>query len=125
MIHVTRWHPDTCSCVIDFEWDDTDPPTDRSHTFKQAVFLCPDHVGLKGPPLLDVVLEENTRKNRVLTLAQKLDPTIMSDDFEKNNVWWFDSKRTLHVRIPRLASQKAQFQNLANTTLGADGVQVE
>lgn len=27
---VTRWRPDTCGCVVDFEWDSDVPEADRA-----------------------------------------------------------------------------------------------
>ena len=64
MKQTTTWHPDTCDCIINYEWDDTDPPETRVHTPTGIVKKCAFHQGtsdIKGH--YDSVLEENVRKN--------------------------------------------------------------
>lgn len=38
----TRWRPDTCACVIDYEWDDDAPIEAREHV-PVAIEACPIH----------------------------------------------------------------------------------
>lgn len=33
----TTWHPDTCGCVIEYEWDEAAPHQSRVHTGVRAV----------------------------------------------------------------------------------------
>jgi hypothetical protein len=33
MLQTTTWHPDTCGCVISYQWDDAVPAEQRKHTF--------------------------------------------------------------------------------------------
>ena len=63
-LHTTRWSPDTCSCVIEYTWDDTDPQETRQHTLSTYVSRCAAHDAV-GPDSnrYDTVKEENTRKN--------------------------------------------------------------
>ena len=39
---VTRWRPDTCGCVVDFEWDDETPEEERAFTCI-AIEPCEQH----------------------------------------------------------------------------------
>lgn len=41
-IQTTRWRPDTCACVIDFQWDDTTPDIGRVHT-ASYIEACDPH----------------------------------------------------------------------------------
>lgn len=62
--HTTRWSPDTCSCVIEYEWDDLDPPETRTHTLFNYVNRCTAHTILPNDSDRYLsVKEENTRKN--------------------------------------------------------------
>ncbi|MDO8568377.1 MAG: hypothetical protein Q7R57_06655 [Dehalococcoidales bacterium] len=70
---VTRWSPDTCECVIDFEWDDADSPEARQHTHKTSIKTCPAHSQHHGKPEhFTVVTEENQLKNHTLVTAAQL-----------------------------------------------------
>ncbi len=40
--HLTRWRPDTCGCVIEYEWDDAEAEEARQHVPKK-IDACPDH----------------------------------------------------------------------------------
>lgn len=53
----TRWRPDTCDCVVQYEGD---------AVFVVADYVCPKHAGLDGQALLDKLLAHNRRKNHVL-----------------------------------------------------------
>lgn len=71
---VTRWSPDTCGCVFDYEWDDSETEDTRQHNFKQVVKECASHQHLQGnskKDMYDSSLEENRRKNG--TIAELLD----------------------------------------------------
>jgi hypothetical protein len=63
-IHTTRWSPDTCSCVIEYTWDDNDPPEARPHNLSTYVNKCAEHTILAADNTrYDTVKEENSRKN--------------------------------------------------------------
>ena len=54
-IRTIRWSPDTCGCVVDLMYDETDPTFERA----TLVTTCPKHAGKSGA---DIVLE-NRQKN--------------------------------------------------------------
>lgn len=62
--HVTRWSPDTCNCIIEYEWDDLDPPENRPHTLFNYINSCQAHSILPTDnDSYTTVKEENIRKN--------------------------------------------------------------
>jgi len=119
MKQVTRWSPDTCSCVLDFEWDDEEP--EGSHTIKAVVNRCGSHQAGPDKDIFNEVLSENTRKNKVFGLAQQLLPAVEVDDYD----WHFDTKRVLEVKVKNLGpAQRAQLQQDCNNKFGANKVKV-
>ena len=64
-IKTTRWKPDTCACVIDYEWDTTLSEADRVHTAVNVI-PCQVHAGLATPQQrYDTALLHCRRKNRL------------------------------------------------------------
>ena len=123
MLRVTRWSPDTCGCVLEFEWDDTQPESSRTHTYARTVATCPAHSGQVGPTLLASVKDENTRKNRVVTVTKALLPATTEDNY----LWWFDASRVLNVTLAGVTltpAQKTNFKNLFDSTFGAGKVRL-
>jgi hypothetical protein len=66
-IQITRWTPDTCGCIIEYQWDDTVDPALRTHTIKNVVNKCVVHTA-QGPDTnhFNVVLDENQKKNQAI-----------------------------------------------------------
>ena len=86
----TRWFPDTCSCQIDYEWDDALPPDARIHKPVSAI-ACGRHSA--DPHAM--VTAENTNKNRAIAAAvQALDLAPGDVSFS------FDAARTLRLHLP-------------------------
>jgi len=113
---ITRWSPDTCSCVLDIEWDDTEPESSRTHTIKAVVNRCGSHQAGSDEDVFKAVLSENTRKNRVFTLAQKVLPELTVEDYE----WSFDAKRVLEVKFTNMTpAQKARLQQDCDNQFGS------
>jgi len=72
-LQVTRWYPDTCDCVIDFQWDDTQTEATRTHSVKAIVKRCGAHRQIPDDKQhFSTVLEENQRKNKVIAQAALL-----------------------------------------------------
>lgn len=94
-VKITCWHPDTCGCVMDIEWDDTEPESIRTHRFKTIISKCPEHAGLSGRDVYEQVLSENTRKNLAFSEIQTVHPQITPDNY----LWFFDKERALQVSV--------------------------
>ena len=63
-IQITRWSPDTCDCIIEYEWDDSIPQDQRTHTLSNYVRKCAAHSTLASDTTrYQTVIEENPRKN--------------------------------------------------------------
>ena len=53
--HITRWYPDTCECVLEYN---------DEFQLKRVVQVCRRHAHLSGKALLQEALKENRGKNR-------------------------------------------------------------
>lgn len=65
-LNITRWSPDTCECVIDYEWDTDVSEEQRIHTAKTIVKKCDAHSTsdiLDKHDHFNTILGENRRKN--------------------------------------------------------------
>jgi hypothetical protein len=140
-IKTTRWYPDTCDCVFDYEWDDAQPESTRVHTFKDVVKECESHSHLQNnnkKDMYDSSLEENNRKNfTIFELLDKAaadfgepDPQSGAIILKKNiGVSWTWSgtspNRVLTFTVTgiTLTSQKrTQAQNFLNNRFGVGKV---
>lgn len=116
--HITRWHPDTCGCVVEYSWDDEVSEDDRTHTFSSVVETCAAHQHLPHPLVFAAVADENPRKNRVLARLAELHPEkrrkvadadgTQRDDWRPGEEpdWSFDKDRVLEVRVKGLTAGK-------------------
>jgi len=122
MLRVTRWRPDTCDCIFEYEWDDTQSQDARTHSFKKAVQLCEHHQTLLATKAYDEVISENSRKNTVFTLAQEIKSDIALEDY----TWSFDKIRKLKVGfLGKLkGAEKAQLKTLCSTRFEAGKIEV-
>lgn len=130
-LQVTRWSPDTCGCILEYEWNDTQPADTRVHSFKNAIHLCEYHLPfaiMKEKPLLgqgayDEVISENTRKNVVFADVQILFPSLMPENYN----WSFDTQRKLKVGflgISIISAQKKSLQDAFDAKFGKNKVEV-
>lgn len=65
VLKITRWSPDTCDCVLEYQWDDTQDENSITHTPVNVVNRCTAHQILPNTPtaVYNAVNEENPRKN--------------------------------------------------------------
>lgn len=110
MIKTTRWGPDTCGCVVDYEWSTETPPETREHRLTSVVRACPEHPGLTGAFLYSAIVGENRRKNTTQGIAQAINPNLTSQVYQ----WAFDANRVLEVSwlttVTGAAKQQIQQQ---------------
>lgn len=109
--HTTTWRPDTCNCEVQYEWDDAEPQETRQHTVKAVTRKCAAHQEHgHDAQVFTRLLNENSRKNRVLTeLAIQIPEAF--DEIIENGVsvkrikdgleckWTFDDRRRLVVDL--------------------------
>ena len=146
MLKVTRWSPDTCGCVLEYEWDTALEGSDRIHSFKRVVKLCPEHerLGLQSQAAYDQVMSENkldaaailpmqvddgvtgmlTGNNRAWGLI-KQELNLADEDIEKY-VWFFNESRQLQASVtqPIAAEKRQEIQAKLDTLLGAGKAKV-
>lgn len=118
-IQTTRWSPDTCACVHEYQWDDSVPADQRVHTAGNVINQCVFHTGLSAAAHFAKLQDENPRKNNIVgtILAQVASLTL--DDI----TWSFDGNRVLDISCPKLTTpQKNTLQTAANTRFGTGKV---
>lgn len=65
MRKTTRWHPETCGCVIDYSWDSDAAPEEI--TFKaERIVPCAAHAAILEVGGLDQTFEAILANNRAL-----------------------------------------------------------
>lgn len=122
MLKTTRWSPDTCDCVLEYEWDDALSENERVHNFKGATHLCEHHKALVAAEAYGQVLSENTRKNQAFGLAKEVKPELELEDY----TWSFDANRKLKAGfLGKLnATEKAAVQAKFDEEFGIDKAEV-
>lgn len=108
MKRVNVHKPDTCECVLVYEWDDQVPAEDRVHVpldqyfndrgelFK--TFRCPAHQVEDLYEHHAAVIAENQKKNLVVNKFK--------DQFQKEVAWGFDKDRNLEVAVENLSAEQ-------------------
>lgn len=100
MKHINRWYPDTCDCVIEYEWDDSEVENERTQRVVRFVKVCDAHQKLLAvnakiigngentevvmsqedkERLWKQVVDENKRKNYVLVEIMNQVPEITEE----------------------------------------------
>ena len=120
MLQVTRWSPDTCGCVLEYEWDDAVPADARTHTATSVVTRCAEHskMKLQSSDHFAQVLEENTGKNMAFEVVKSKVASLDVADFKYS----FDKDRKLVVDVDHLAVSAAEKLTLTaelNSKLGS------
>ncbi len=77
MRQITRWSPDTCSCVIEYEWDDAVDPSVRIHTVYNILSACHGHPGTPDQTF-KAAIAANQAKNNPPTLVSQAASFISS-----------------------------------------------
>lgn len=109
-MQLTKWSPDTCSCIIIYEWDKDLEPPERTHIIKEIVHACEAHEILSDPDIWTYVFRENTRKN--ISIDEIC--TYLETDYQKlleqfQFTWRFEGEgdsRILYVSLPTLGPQQ-------------------
>ena len=77
---ITRYSPDTCTCVIEYTWDDTTTESNRVHTVSNVIQKCPAHNTLSNSQVFNAVIEvENPRKNKTIEKILESGPNSLYD----------------------------------------------
>lgn len=105
MKHITRWSLDTCGCVIDYEWDDVQSEDMRVHKLSNVVMKCAAHSKYNGSKLYDVLVAENTHKNKTIGKIIEMFPNEFPVDADGNiyNLhkinFKYDDNRRLNIAV--------------------------
>ena len=98
-IRTTTWRPDTCGCVIEYDWDDAVPAAARVHSFRSCG-RCAIHQALAPTDAAAYALveAENKDKNRAVAAAIAAVPRLAGRHDEV--AWAFDGARALDIVLP-------------------------
>lgn len=137
MIQRTKWSPDTCSCVVEYEWDDSVSEELREH-IPVASIKCEIHKDKETHE--DVYLSlmaENQTKNialaEVLTSNEKLQEVTVDKDgnevieFKQGTQpeWEFDQDRNLIITTKQLdETEKGDTQEAVDTKVSESPITV-
>ncbi len=121
MIKTTTWGPDTCGCVVEYEWRADVPAELREHRLTLVVRTCPEHPGLTGLFLYSAIADENRRKNTTQGIAQAINPNLTPQVYQ----WAFDANRVLEVSwLTTEPVAKRQIQDQCDLQFGPGKVAV-
>lgn len=111
MKHTTRWSPDTCECVLEYEWDDAVPENERTHTPTTMIRACSAHASISDVTgKYNQILSENQTKNQALHEIIQNFPEVRKEVIDKNGTrfelkdeiiagWSFDEDRKLKLNF--------------------------
>lgn len=105
---ITQWRPDTCECVIDYEWDDLDPQETRQHIVSEVHKKCEAHRNINNPgEVFATVTGENVLKNRAFA---KICEVVgkRGEEMLEEVTFSFDAERKLSFDVKGIT--KAQRQ---------------
>lgn len=143
MIRTTLWKPDTCSCEIEYSWDDTVPQDQRVHTPVRSVRKCAAHAAATTPVVHHAdLMDENPRKNKAEARLLAAFPAVLGFSYTDPETGQTSTKlkpdaytyaitggrgsRVIHLTINYLsAAQKTAVQTWCNNNLGAGKVVVD
>jgi hypothetical protein len=125
MKRITTWSPDTCECVLEYEWDDAVPENERTHAIVNVVKKCEFHQHHSDKDAhFDDVLNENRHKNQVLAEILKNLPEDEKNisvkngrnvtTFKVNPKWKFDENRVLQVELTSKISKTLLKNNISS-----------
>lgn len=124
MIKTTRWSPDTCDCIIEYQWNTDQPEESREHTASAIVRKCEAHQSASDPSeILSTISDENQRKNIAIQRIIDGVPEVAQDALDasgstikelrsdKKVNWSFDENRNLVLDLEGFTqSEKTKAQ---------------
>ena len=114
-LNKTKWSPDTCKCVIVYEWDSDVEADKRIHTFvPEDSVECEIHATTLD--VFEVVMSENQGKNRAIARVLELLPNA----YKKGIIDEDGTARDEFIKQPTFSFDKDR-----KVTIFADGVPVD
>ena len=118
-INITRWFPDTCSCALEYSWEEGSSEDERVHTPYKVVDTCPHHDHLRADlhGHHAAVHGENSHKNLAVAHALEHLPdehkVVIAEDEKGNKTHWFmyepqwsfNDKRELELTLRHVSDE--------------------
>jgi len=137
-LKTTVWHPDTCDCVIEYQWDTEQDENIRVHLYKGARKKCQFHENEQGSSHWNKVLDENKNKNKVLAAVEEGIPSMTEKVIKDNGdevtqlkrgikyKWSFDENRQLVVDFEGASQlEKNQLKSILDSKIGNGKVKIK
>lgn len=105
MKRITQWRPDTCSCIIDYEWDDLEPQETRQHIISAVHQKCEAHADLDPGEVFSVVTDENQMKNRTFAAICEV-MGKRSEEMLEETTFSFDAERKLSFDVKGMTREQ-------------------
>lgn len=139
VMNTTTWSPDTCDCIVEYNWDSETTNENRVHTLNRIVRKCTAHSTLNDIQTYNALTEENPRKNKSFLEILNNAPSGLYDiDVNNPDVRHFKKginlrcewsgtapNRVLHIYIEGYTltqPQKNIIQNFLDTRFGTGKV---
>lgn len=132
---LTKWKPDTCGCILVYEWDEAD--VQAPAVIKQVLEACDIHKGFATPAEhFTAIQSQNKAKNKILGLIvdnfPKLTKEVDNGNGETISVvddgvfsYSYDETGKISVDIKGLTVQeKSDFDQTLKTEIGTDKVEI-
>jgi hypothetical protein len=111
--HRNKWSPDTCGCVVEFEFDDALPEDKRTHALHTVHQKCKAHESLPDEKVWAVLHVENIRKNHAVgaaidhltSLGVSVESVEIGFTFTDKTV---DDARTMELVLPLMDASDRQ-----------------
>jgi hypothetical protein len=116
-IQTTRWSPDSCQCIIEYQWDDSVPSTSRTHTLANYIRKCSAHATQANDSTRwNTVLEENPRKNIAYQLIVDNAP-LQFVDTDANGIKTLKAGLSINFTVSGTVPNRVFTMTFSGTTL--------
>jgi hypothetical protein len=118
-VHLQRFQPDTCTCVVLESWDDSVPDDQVVHTMVSIEHRGAEHASILDDSLYGVIRAENVRKNLAIGVCLAAVPELGQDP--RQVAWVYTAGRTLLLSFPGVnlsGTLKATLQATCETEFG-------
>lgn len=122
-----HFSPDTCSCEIVYEYDDSLPQDRVVLAFHSLIHKGDEHAAIVDASILQAVFEENRRKERALEICRTQGlRTEPSEDgtLAAQVAWSYTAGRTLALRAQASTSRRTSIRTACDAALGIGKVTV-
>lgn len=102
----TRWRPDTCTCILEYQWNDATAPGQQTYTGSAVIYKCPSHSAIPDNMLYTSLKFENAQKNLIINTVKETMGMSDNDVMLGKISYTFDETRKMEVQVLGLTTLK-------------------